>query len=70
MSFVAIIALSFAALMVILLVLFIKESMLISVVSNKGAEDKTINDKVTEAMAEKIISDAAMHRKNRFTEDE
>lgn len=70
MSVVVIIAVSFAALMVILLVLFIMESMKDSEVCEKESEHNILNDKVVEAMAQKIISDAAMHRKNRFAEEE
>ena len=70
MSVVVIIAVSFAALMVILLVLFIMESMKDREVCEKESEHNILNDKVVEAMAQKIISDAAMHRKNRFAEEE
>ena len=70
MSVVVIIAVSFAALMVILLVLFIMESMKDSEVREKESEHNILNEKVVEAMAQKIISDAAMHRKNRFAEEE
>ena len=70
MSVVVIIAVSFAALMVILLVLFIMESMKDSEVLEQESEHNIISDKVVEAMAQKIISDAAMHRKNRFAEEE
>ena len=31
--------------------------------------NKTINDKVAEEMAKKIISEAKLHRKNRFSND-
>ena len=70
MSVVVIIAVSFTALMVILLVLFIMESIKDSEVREKESEHNIISDKVVEAMAQKIISDAAMHRKNRFAEEE
>ena len=70
MSVVVIIAVSFAALMVILLVLFIMESIKDNEVREKESEHNIISDKVVEAMAQKIISDAAMHRKNRFAEEE
>ena len=70
MSVVVIIAVSFAALMVILLVLFIMESMKDSEVLEQESEHNIISDKVVEVMAQKIISDAAMHRKNRFAEEE
>ena len=70
MSVVVIIAVSFAALMVILLVLFIMESIKDSAVREQESEHNILSDKVVEAMAQKIISDAAMHRKNRFAEEE
>ena len=70
MSIVVIIAVSLAALMVILLVLFIMESIKDSSVREQESEHNILSDKVVEAMAQKIISDAAMHRKNRFAEDE
>ena len=70
MSVVVIIAVSFAALMVILLVLFIMESIKDSEVREQESEHNILSDKVAEAMAQKIISDAAMHRKNRFAEEE
>lgn len=70
MSIVVIIAVSLAALMVILLVLFIMESIKDSAVREQESEHNILSDKVVEAMAQKIISDAAMHRKNRFAEEE
>ena len=70
MSIVVIIAVSLAALMVILLVLFIMESIKDSAVREQESEHNILSDKVVEAMAQKIISDAAMHRKNRFSEEE
>ena len=70
MSVVVIIAVSFAALMVILLVLFIMESIKDSAVREHESEHNILSDRVAEAMAQKIISDAAMHRKNRFAEEE
>ena len=70
MSVVVIIAVSFAALMVILLVLFIMETIKDSAVREQESEHNILSDKVAEAMAQKIISDAAMHRKNRFAEEE
>ena len=70
MSVVVIIAVSLAALMVILLVLFIMESIKDSAVREQESEHNILSDKVVEAMAQKIISDAAMHRKNRFAEEE
>ena len=70
MSVVVIIAVSFAALMVILLVLFIMESIKDSAVREQESEHNILSDKVVEAMAQKIISDATMHRKNRFAEEE
>ena len=70
MSVVVIIAVSFAALMVILLVLFIMESIKDSAVREQESEHNFLSDRVAEAMAKKIISDAAMHRKNRFAEEE
>ena len=70
MSVVVIIAVSFAALMVILLVLFIMESIKDSEVREQESEHNILSDKVVEAMAQKIISDAAMHRKSRFAEEE
>ena len=70
MSVVVIIAVSFAALMVILLVLFTMESIKDSAVREQESEHNILSDKVVEAMAQKIISDAAMHRKNRFAEEE
>ena len=70
MSIVVIIAVSLAALMVILLVLFIMESIKDSAVREQEFQHNILNDKVVEAMAQKIISDAAMHRKNRFAEEE
>ena len=70
MSVVVIIAVSFAALMVILLVLFIMESIKDSEVREQESEHNILSAKVAEAMAQKIISDAAMHRKNRFAEEE
>ena len=70
MSIVVIIAVSLAALMVILLVLFIMESIKDSSVREQESEHNILSDKVVEAMAQKIISDAAMHRKNRFAEEE
>ena len=59
-----------ACFMVILLVLFFRESMSISSDHVKGSGDNIDNDIVVKAIAKKIISDAAMHRRNRFTEDE
>ena len=70
MSVVVIIAVSFTALMVILLVLFIMETIKDSAVREQESEHNILSDKVAEAMAQKIISDAAMHRKNRFAEEE
>ena len=61
MSVVVIIAVSLAALMVILLVLFIMESIKDSAVREQESEHNILSDKVVEAMAQKIISDAAMH---------
>ena len=59
-----------ASIMVILLVLFFRESMSISSDHVKESGDNIDNDIVVKAIAKKIISDAAMHRRNRFTEDE
>ena len=70
MSFVAGTSIILASFMVILLVLFFRESMSISSDHVKGSGDNIDNDIVVKAIAKKIISDAAMHRRNRFTEDE
>ena len=55
--------------MCILLALSIKESLLVAS-SYKKKPMININDEVAESMAQKIIADAEMHRKNRFMEDE
>ena len=70
MSVVAGTSIILASFMVILLVLFFRESMSISSDHVKGSGDNIDNDIVVKAIAKKIISDAAMHRRNRFTEDE
>ena len=70
MSVAVIIAAGLSALMVILLVLFIMESIKDSAVREQESEHNFLSDRVAEAMAKKIISDAAMHRKNRFAEEE
>ena len=70
MSVAVIIAAGLSALMVLLLVLFILETIKDSAVREQEAEHNILSDKVAEAMAQKIISDAAMHRKNRFAEEE
>ena len=70
MSVAVIIAAGLSALMVILLVLFIMESIKDSAVREQESEHNILSDRVAEAMAKKIISDAAMHRKNRFAEEE
>ena len=70
MSVAVIIAAGLSALMVILLVLFIMETIKDSAVREEESEHNILSDKVAEAMAQKIISDAAMHRKNRFAEEE
>ena len=70
MSVAVIIAAGLSVLMVILLVLFIMESIKDSAVREQESEHNFLSDRVAEAMAKKIISDAAMHRKNRFAEEE
>ena len=70
MSVVAGTSIILASFMVILLVLFFRESMSISSDHVKGSGDNIDNDIVVKAIAKKIISDAAMHRRNRFMEDE
>ena len=70
MSVAVIIAAGLSALMVILLVLFIMETIKDSAVREQESEHNILSDKVVEAMAQKIISDAATHRKNRFAEEE
>ena len=37
--------------------------------NSKSKANKRINDKVAEEMAKKIISEAKLHRKNRFSND-
>ena len=70
MIFVAGTAIILASLMVILLVLFFIESMSMSSDHVNESGVNIDNDRVVEVMAKKIISDAAMHRRNRFMEDE
>ena len=70
MSVVAGTSIILASFMVILLVLFFRESMSISSDHVKESGDNIDNDIVVKAIAKKIISDAAMHRRNRFTEGE
>ena len=70
MSVAVIIAAGLSALMVSLLVLFILETIKDSAVREQESEHNILSDKVVDAMAQKIISDAAMHRKNRFAEEE
>ena len=70
MSVAVIIAASLSVLMVILLVLFIIESIKDSAIREQESENNILSDRVAEAMAQKIISDAAMHRENRFAEEE
>ena len=70
MSVVAGTSIILASFMVILLVLFFRESMSISSDHVKESGDNIDNDIVVKAIAKKIISDAAMLRRNRFTEDE
>ena len=70
MSVAVIIAAGLSALMVILLVLFFMETIKDSAVREQESEHNFLSDRVAEAMAKKIISDAAMHRKNRFAEEE
>ena len=70
MSVVAGTSIILASIMVILLVLFFRESMSISSDHVKESGDNIDNDIVVKSIAKKIISDAAMHRRNRFPEDE
>jgi len=70
MIFVAGTAIILASLMVILLVLFFIESMSMSSDHVNESGVNIDNDRVVKVMAKKIISDAAMHRRNRFMEDE
>ena len=70
MSFAAGTAIILASFMVILLVLFFRESMSISTDHVKESVDYIDNDIVARSIAKKISSDAAMHRRNRFMEDE
>jgi hypothetical protein len=70
MIFVAGTAIILASLMVILLVLFFIESMSMSSDHVNESGVNIDNDRVVKVMAKKIISDASMHRRNRFMEDE
>ena len=70
MNFVAGTAIILASLMAILLVLFFIESMSMSSDHVNESGVNIDNDRVVKVMAKKIISDAAMHRRNRFMEDE
>ncbi len=70
MIFVAGTAIILASLMAILLVLFFIESMSMSSDHVNESGVNIDNDRVVKVMAKKIISDAAMHRRNRFMEDE
>ena len=69
MAFALSVSLFLAVFMCILLALSIKESLLVAS-SYKKNPMININDEVAESMAQKIIADAEMHRKNRFMEDE
>ena len=70
MNIFVIIAMSLTVIMAIMMVIFFKVSFPISTLFKKERVESIINDQVAKAMAQKIVSDAKMHRKNRFMDDE